>query len=140
MSGMALGTIIDLLVALLLVVTIAYCTLLNSRLKAFRGDEEAMRATIRELLQASEIAERAIAGLKETASECDKSMTYKLRQADRFCREIEQQVEAGEALVVKLSQIGALSRELGLRQARAGHIRDEAASLRGVDTTRERAA
>ena len=140
MSGIGLGTVIDLFVALLLVVTIGYCTLLNRRLKAFRGDEEAMRQTIRELVQASEIAERAIAGLKETATECDKSITYKLRQADRFCRDIEQQVESGQALVGRLSQIGALSRELGLNSAKGGDVRDQAASLRRVDTLRERAA
>lgn len=133
MSGVNLGLAIDGIVAVLLIVTIAYCTLLNRRLKNFRGDEAAMRATIAELVQASEIAERAIGGLKATAAECDKTLTYKLRQADRYCRDIEAQIESGQALFDRVAQISKLAHETGSVQQRAPQ-------LRAVDRVEGRAA
>jgi len=50
----------------LLMVTIGYCMLLNKRLKRLKADEHSLKATIAELITATEIAERAIGGLKHT--------------------------------------------------------------------------
>jgi len=55
-----LGIAIESLVAVLLVLTIGYCMLLNSRLKRLKADESSLKATIAELITATEIAERAI--------------------------------------------------------------------------------
>ncbi len=65
------GVIIEMLVAILLALTIAYCISLNRRLKLLKADEQSLRATISELVTATEIAERAIAGLKLTVDECE---------------------------------------------------------------------
>ena len=65
------GVIVEMLVAILLALTIAYCISLNRRLKLLRADEQSLRATISELVTATEIAERAIAGLKLTVDECE---------------------------------------------------------------------
>ncbi|HXW29482.1 MAG TPA: chemotaxis protein, partial [Xanthobacteraceae bacterium] len=54
----ALGLAIESLVAILLLLTISYCILLNSRLKRLKADEQALKATISELITATEIAER----------------------------------------------------------------------------------
>ena len=54
------GLMIESLVAILLLLTIAYCVTLNKRLKRLRADEMALKATISELITATEIAERAI--------------------------------------------------------------------------------
>ena len=56
----SLGLTIETLVAILMMVTISYCMLLNSRLKRLRADEHSLKATIGELITATEIAERAI--------------------------------------------------------------------------------
>jgi hypothetical protein len=45
--------------------------LLNRRLKLLKSDEHSLRATISELVTATDIAERAIAGLKLTVEECE---------------------------------------------------------------------
>lgn len=66
-----IGMIINGLVAILLVLTIGYCMLLNRRLKLLKSDEHSLRATISELVTATDIAERAIAGLKLTVEECE---------------------------------------------------------------------
>ena len=44
---------------------------LNDRLKRLKADEQSLQATIAELITATEIAERAIAGLKATVREGD---------------------------------------------------------------------
>ena len=41
-----IGLIIESLVALLLLLTISYCILLNRRLKTLKADEQALKATI----------------------------------------------------------------------------------------------
>jgi hypothetical protein len=105
---------IESLVAVLLLVTIGYCVVLNRRLKRLRADETSLRETIAELVHATEIAERAIEGLKETAVECDRDLTNKLRQADRFSRSIEKQVELGNKVLGRLARITELARGHGL--------------------------
>ena len=49
----ALGLAIESLVAILLLLTISYCILLNSRLKRLKADEQALKATISELITAT---------------------------------------------------------------------------------------
>jgi hypothetical protein len=106
------GLIIEGLVAILLALTIAYCIVLNRRLRRLKGDELALKATISELITATEIAERAIAGLKLTVRECDQGLGERLRTAERFCAEIDRQLKAGETVVERLAQIVAAGRPL----------------------------
>ncbi len=101
----SIGIIIDGLVAVLLMLTIGYCMLLNRRLKLLKADEQSLRATISELVTATEIAERAIGGLKLTVHECDSSLGERLRKAERVTIEVERSVVAGKELLGRLSQI-----------------------------------
>jgi uncharacterized protein DUF6468 len=100
-----IGIIIDGLVAILLMLTIGYCMMLNRRLKLLKADEQSLRATISELVTATEIAERAIGGLKLTVHECDTGLGERLRKAERVTIEIERTVVAGKELLGRLSQI-----------------------------------
>lgn len=106
------GLIIEGLVAALLLVTIGYCILLNRRLRRFRADEQSLKATISELITATEIAERAIAGLKLTVRECDQNLGERLRTAERFSADIAGQIEAGEAVLERLAKIANASRPI----------------------------
>jgi hypothetical protein len=94
-----LGMIIEMLVAILLVLTIGYCMLLNRRLKLLRADEDALRITIAELITATEIAERAIGGLKVTAHECEAGLGERLSRAERLCVELDRKLAAGRHLL-----------------------------------------
>ena len=105
-----IGLFVEGTVAVLLVITIGYCFLLDRRLRRFRADESLLKATIGELITATEIAERAIAGLKITVRECDQNLGDRLRAAERFCADIEQQIAAGDAVLRRLSQIAAAGR------------------------------
>jgi Domain of unknown function (DUF6468) len=100
-----LGVIVEMLVAILLALTIIYCISLNRRLKVLKADEQSLRATISELVTATEIAERAIAGLKLTVQECEAGLGERLRSADRFTADLDRSVVDGQQLLDRLTRI-----------------------------------
>lgn len=99
------GLLVNLLIAGLLAVTIGYCVLLNKRLTRLRADEANLRATISELVTATEIAERAIQGLRSVAADTDRTLGQRLRDAERFSHEIERQIADGEQVFDRIAQI-----------------------------------
>ena len=104
------GLVIESLVAVLLLLTIGYCMLLNRRLKRLRADEQSMRAMIAELITATEIAERAIGGLKVTVRECDENLGAQLTAGTALSAKLTKQVTAGEAILNRLTQIALAAR------------------------------
>jgi hypothetical protein len=98
--------IIESLVAVLLLLTIGYCVLLNSRLKRLKADEQALKGTISELITATEIAGRAVAGLKAAAQECDGTLGERMREAERLANGMQRQLKAGEMLLSELIRSG----------------------------------
>jgi hypothetical protein len=145
-----LGMMIDGVVAFLLVITIGYCVMLNRRLKLLKADEQSLRATISELVTATEIAERAINGLKLTVHECDMGLGERLRKAERVTIEIDRAVVSGKDLVSRLSQIVSAGRrpespvtpleeprpaELKIAAAAAGSITTNDVKTQGGKTT-----
>jgi hypothetical protein len=100
------GLLIESLVALLLLLTIGYCMVLNRRLKRLKADEQALKGTISELITATEIAGRAVAGLKATAQECDETLGERMRSAERVSLGLERQLKAGEMLLTELMRTG----------------------------------
>ena len=107
-----LGFMIESLVAILLGVTIGYCVLLNHRLKRLKADEQSLRATISELITATEIAERAVCGLKATAHECEETLGERLNAADRFCADLRAQVKGGEMVLSRLARVVVAAQSL----------------------------
>ena len=93
------GLMIESLVAVLLLLTIGYCVVLNGRLKRLKADEQALKATISELITATEIAGRAVAGLKATAQEADRTLGERLRAAERLSADLDRQIRGGEAML-----------------------------------------
>jgi Domain of unknown function (DUF6468) len=106
------GLIIEGLVAILLLVTIGYCIMLNNRLKRLKADERALKATIGELITATEIAERAVAGLRTTARECESTLGERLAAAEQCCAELNRQVKAGDLVIERLARVVVASRKL----------------------------
>jgi hypothetical protein len=103
---LSFGLVIESLVAFLLLLTIGYCVILNHRLKRLKADEQSLKATISELITATEIAGRAVAGLKETAQECDGTLGERMRAAERLAAGMERQLKAGELLLSELIRCG----------------------------------
>jgi hypothetical protein len=105
-----LGMIIESLVAILLMLTIGYCMMLNRRLKLLRADEGALRVTIGELITATEIAERAIAGLKVTARDCELGLGERLTRAERITADLDRKLLACKEVVERMSWTPAAGR------------------------------
>ena len=76
------GYLVESMVSILLLLTILYCVRLNKQLRLLKADEQTLRATISELITATEIAERAIAGLKSTMREGEQSLGERLQRAE----------------------------------------------------------
>lgn len=104
------GLIIESLVAVLLLLTISFCMVLNRRLKKLKADEQALKATISELITATEIAERAIAGLKTTVRDCDQNLGERLDSGEVLLRELSRQIDSSKDVLSRLVQITIAAR------------------------------
>jgi chromosome segregation ATPase len=104
------GVAIESLVAILLMLTIGYCMLLNARLKRLKADEHSLKATIGELITATEIAERAIGGLKHTVRDVNENLNNQLTSAGQMSLQLKKQLAEGDNIVRRLSKIAAAAR------------------------------
>jgi hypothetical protein len=105
-----LGIAIESRVAVLLVLTIGYCMLLNSRLKRLKADESSLKATIAELITATEIAERAIGGLKLTVRDVNVNLGNQLNSAAEMSQQLKKQLAEGDNVFRRLSKIALAAR------------------------------
>ena len=104
------GIVIESLVAALLLLTIGYCMLLNSRLKRLKADEHSLKATIGELITATEIAERAIGGLKHTVRDVNENLGNQLTSAAQMSLQLKKQLAEGDNIIRRLSRIAVAAR------------------------------
>jgi hypothetical protein len=93
------------MVSILLLMTILYCVRLNKQLHLLKADEQSLRATISELITATEIAERAIGGLKATMRDGEQILNERLQRSEAVTAEFDRQLKSGEVLLAKLIRI-----------------------------------
>ena len=98
---MSYGYLIESMVSILLLMTILYCVRLNNQLRLLKADEQSLRATISELVTATEIAERAIGGLKLTMREGEQTLNDRLSRSETMTAEFDRQLKAGGELLNK---------------------------------------
>jgi chromosome segregation ATPase len=108
----SLGVAIETLVAILLVMTIGYCMLLNRRLKRLKADEHSLKATIGELITATEIAERAIGGLKHTVRDVNENLGGQLAAATQMSEQLKRQLAEGDHVMRRLTKIAIAARPM----------------------------
>ena len=106
----SVGMMIETLVAVLLLVTIGYCMLLNNRLKRLRSDEHSLKAVIAELVTATEIAERAIGGLKHAVRDVNENLGNQLTSATQMSEHLKRQLSECDQVVRRLSKIAIAAR------------------------------
>src|SRR5438105_2352197 len=106
----AFGIVIETLVAVLLMVTIGYCMLLNARLKRLKADEHSLKAVIAELITATEIAERAIGGLKLAVRDVNENLGTQLVSATEMSEYLKKQLVESDNVVRRLSKIAIAAR------------------------------
>jgi hypothetical protein len=102
---MTITLIADVLVASLLVATIITCYVLTKRIERLKADEAGMRQTVSALIAATDTAERAIAGLKNTLGDCDRTLAERLQTAERYAADLAAQIEAGQDVMDRIGQI-----------------------------------
>ena len=111
------GFMIESMVAVLLLLTILYCVRLSRQLRLLRADEQSLRATIAELITATEIAERAIGGLKTTMRDSEQHLATRLADAGRVSQQFEEHLTAGRDLLAKIARITGASKQTELTEA-----------------------
>ena len=111
------GFMIESMVAVLLLLTILYCVRLSRQLRLLRADEQSLRATIAELITATEIAERAISGLKTTMRDSEQHLAVRLADAGRVSQQFDEHLTAGRDLLAKIARITGASKQTELTEA-----------------------
>jgi hypothetical protein len=104
------GIVIESLVAALLMLTIGYCMLLNKRLKLLKADEHSLKATIGELITATEIAERAIGSLKLTVRDVNEHLGNKIAAATDMSELLKKQLVESDNVLRRLTKIAVAAR------------------------------
>jgi hypothetical protein len=105
-----MGIAIEMLVAVLLMLTIGYCVLLNKRLTRLKADEHSLKAVIAELITATEIAERAIGGLKHAVRDVNENLGSQLAAATEMSEQLHKQLGEADTVVRRLSRIAVAAR------------------------------
>ena len=104
------GFLVETMVSILLLLTILYCVRLNKQLRLLKADEQSLRATISELVTATEIADRAISGLKSTMQEGEQTLSGRLQRGEVLAAELDLHLTAGNHLLAQLVRIAGVSR------------------------------
>jgi len=107
------GFLVETMVSVLLLLTILYCVRLNRQLRLLKADEQSLRATISELVTATEIADRAIGGLKSTMQEGEQALSKRLERGEILAAELDLNITAGNQLLARLVRIAGISRPAG---------------------------
>ena len=107
------GFLVETMVSVLLLLTILYCVRLNKQLRLLKADENSLRATISELVTATEIADRAIAGLKSMMHQGEQALSEKLERGEALVAELDLHLSAGNQLLARLVRIAGVTRPVG---------------------------
>src|SRR6202008_1436695 len=84
--------------------------LLNKRLKRLRADEHSLKAVIGELVTATDIAERAIGGLKHAVRDVNENLGNRLASATEMSENLRRQLSECDHVVRRLSKIAIAAR------------------------------
>lgn len=98
------GLVLEGLVAVLLIVTIFYCVILDRRIRSFKAEQINLAELVAQLSSATANAEVAVAGLKITTEEADDELDGKLKKARSLSEELAFMVETGNNLAGKLAE------------------------------------
>ena len=99
---MWISLLLDGVIALLLGVTIFYCTLVNRRLAALRSGKDELKQVIEDLTVATTNAQMSISHLKEAGREVASTLEDDVRKGRSLSDELALMVEAGNNLANRL--------------------------------------
>lgn len=102
MSSFSIGLLVELVVGGLLVATIAYCYLLDRRLRTLRDGEGDLRKIVVALDRATTRAQGAITDLRVSCDGLTRDMERDLKKARALADELALMVEAGDHIADRL--------------------------------------
>lgn len=102
---MSVSVALDLLVAGLLIATIAYAIVLNRRLAELRGGREQMERLINDFYQATTRAESGVSALKEVTGRGDWQIIEQLESMAKMRDELEFLAERAEGQSARLEDL-----------------------------------
>lgn len=119
MFGMNMGMLVEGSVAVLLMVTIGYCVLLNARLKRLHADRDTLGKMVADLVQATAMANAAVMELKTAALDADTKLGERIGEAEKLERDLAGHVSNGAQLVERIARITAAARTQPLPEPKA---------------------
>jgi cell division septum initiation protein DivIVA len=136
---------LDVIVAALLVFTIAYAVVLNKRLAALRKDREALEKLASDFAAATARAENGIKRLKDTSAEASAAVKKNLGDARELRDDLAYLVERGETAADRLEASVRAARDLpGPRPGKSGKelpkfdgVNDDGPDVLSPDAERE---
>lgn len=103
LGDLPFSTVLELVVCLFLAATIAYCAIIDRKLRAMRAGQDGMRELIGDLGAATQDAVMAIEGLKRASEQSGNELAESIRQAKMLSDELSVMVEAGRRIADRLS-------------------------------------
>ncbi len=118
LGSVTFALLVDVLVAGLLLATIAFAVVLNRRLDALRGARAEIERLLRDFAAATEQAERGIAELREAAGAAGETLCQRIETGTGLADDLMFLIERGTGLAQRLEQPGR--RDAGTDQATSG--------------------
>ena len=143
----SLGLIVEGMVSVLLVATIFYCISVNRKLERLRHEQKGMYDFIRELSLATNNADKAIKGLRETVQASGAELASQIDKGQAMTRQLKSEIEnAGQAMKKLVVLTNSASRLDKMGQGSAAplagaqeplasleHLRDQMPGFEDVD-------
>lgn len=105
MTGLPIGMAMELLVAVLLLVTIGYCVVVHGKLKWLKSDQAKLIQVIGELNAATAKAEHAVAALSTVSTGAEKTLQIQLERSRDVTSELSNAIVEAEHFLAKITQI-----------------------------------
>lgn len=99
------STVLEIIVCLFLAATIAYCAVLDRKLRAMRAGQDGLRGLVMELNTATQRAVGAIDGLKRASEESGEELAERIRRARALADELSLMVESGNSIAERLGRV-----------------------------------
>lgn len=108
MSSFSIGLAVELVVGVLLIATIAYCFILDRRLRTMREGENALREIVASLDRATTRAQGAISDLRANAGETTEMLGRDIKKARALADELALMIEAGDHIADRLGSLAGV--------------------------------
>lgn len=112
---MPFGMILESVVAILLLVTVGYCYVLDRRLQALRSGREELLGVVQNLDAAIGRAQTTILDLKANAGDTARVLEGRIDKAQGLADELSLMVQSGNSIAERLADRPGASRGAGVR-------------------------